>query len=100
MKLLFAPIGEDDDARKLGDLIRDKESSIVAVLYQVRADKIQFCAVCGKDALAKGAHAGNILKAISPLVGGGGGGRPDSAQSGGKCPEKVGEARAAFFAMF
>ena len=100
MKLVFASIGEDSDGRKTCDMIRDKDSSVVAVLSQVRGGKVLFFAVCGKDALAKGAHAGNILKAISPIVGGGGGGRPDSAQSGGKMPEKIEEAKSAFYGLF
>ncbi len=100
LKLVFQAIGEDADGRKLGDTIRDKDSAIVAVLYQIRGGKILFNAVCGKDAVAKGAHAGNILKTISPIVGGGGGGRPDSAQSGGKEPGKIEEAKNAFFALF
>ncbi len=100
IKLVFASLGEDADGRKMGDMIRDKASDTVAVLCQVRSGKVLFNAVCGKDAVAKGAHAGNILKAISPIVGGGGGGRPDSAQSGGKNPEKIEEAKSAFFALF
>ncbi len=100
MKLVFATVEEDTDGRKLGDMLRDKDSAIVAVLCQVRGGKVLFNAVCGKDANAKGAHAGNVLKAISPIVGGGGGGRPDSAQSGGKDPEKIEEAKKAFFELF
>jgi len=100
LKLVFQAIGEDADGRKLGDTIRDKDSAVVAVLYQIRGGKILFNAVCGKDAVAKGAHAGNILKTISPIVGGGGGGRPDSAQSGGKDTSKIEEAKNAFFALF
>ena len=100
MKLIFAAIGEDTDGRKLGDAIRDKDENVVAVLYQLRGGKVLFNAVCGKGAVANGAHAGNILKAISPIVGGGGGGRPDSAQSGGKDPSKIEEAKNAFFALF
>jgi len=100
LHLIFSPIGEDTDGRKTCDLLRDQDSAVVAVLYQIRGGKILFFAVCGKDAVAKGAHAGNVLKAISPLVGGGGGGRPDSAQSGGKMPEKVEEAKSAFYQLF
>ncbi|MBR2616137.1 MAG: alanine--tRNA ligase, partial [Clostridia bacterium] len=100
MKLVFAPIAEDADGRKTCDMIRDKDENVVAVLSQVRGGKVLFFAVCGKGAVAKGAHAGNILKAISPIVGGGGGGRPDSAQSGGKNPEKLEEAKSAFYGLF
>ena len=66
------------------------------MLYSVSDGKIAFAACCGKKAVENGFHAGNILKKISPIVGGGGGGRPDSAQSGGKKPELIGEAEKAF----
>ena len=100
LHLLFTPLPADADGRKTGDLLRDKDPAIVSVLYAKDAEKILFFASCGKDAVQNGAHAGNILKAISPLVGGGGGGRPDSAQSGGKKPERVEEAKDAFFHLF
>ena len=52
-------------------------------------------AACGKDAVAKGAHAGNILREISAIAGGKGGGRPDSAMSGGRDLTKIADALAA-----
>ncbi len=58
-------------------------------------DKIQFIAKAGPEAQARGAHAGNLLKAVAPLAGGGGGGRADFATAGGKDPGKVAEALAA-----
>ncbi|MBP5238770.1 MAG: alanine--tRNA ligase, partial [Clostridia bacterium] len=64
----------------------------VAVFATVNDGKVMFTARCGKAALTKGANAGKLLSAIAPIVGGGGGGRPDSASCGGKCPEKLGEA--------
>ena len=67
------------------------------MLYSVADGKITFASFCGKEALEKGAHAGNILKTISPIVSGGGGGRPDSASSGGKDPSKLPEAKDKFF---
>ncbi len=100
LKLVFTSIEEDTDGRQLGDKIRESEPSVVAVLSQVRGEKVLFFAVCGEKAVANGAHAGNILKTISPIVGGGGGGRPDRAQSGGKNPEKIEEAKSAFYALF
>ena len=51
--------------------------------------KINFVAACGKEAVKKGAHAGNILKQVAKMTGGGGGGRPDSATAGGKDPSKL-----------
>ena len=100
LSLLFHQISEDTDGRKLGDMLRDQNDSIVAVLYKIAGDKVVLNAICGKDAVAKGAHAGNILKTISPILGGGGGGRPDSAQSGGKKPEEIEKAKKAFFDLF
>ena len=50
--------------------------------------------MAGDEAIKKGANAGNIIKVIAPIVGGGGGGRPNMAQAGGKNPEKIDEALA------
>jgi len=99
--LLFGEIKDAkvDVLRGEGDRLRDKYSDIVGVLYSVNEGKIIFAAFCGKDALANGAHAGNILKTISPIVGGGGGGRPDSASSGGKDVTKLPDAKAKFIEM-
>ena len=99
-KILFTEIAADTDARALGDSLKEKEPRIVAVLAKKAGDKILLNAVCGADAVKAGAHAGTILKTLAPIVGGGGGGRPDSAQCGGKLPEKLPEAKAAFEAMF
>ncbi len=97
--LLFGEIAgaKADTLRNEGDRLKDKYSDIVGVLYSVNDGKITFVAFCGKDALNNGAHAGNILKTISPIVSGGGGGRPDSASSGGKDPTKLPEAKEKFF---
>ena len=57
--------------------------SVVAVLAAVNDGKITFLAVCGKDAVAKGVKAGDIIKAVAPICGGNGGGKPDSAMGGG-----------------
>ena len=85
-----------DALRSLTDLLKDRHPALCAVLCTVREGKVLFFASCGKDAVASGRHAGNVLKAISPLVGGGGGGRPDSAQSGGKNPDGIPAAQAEF----
>ncbi len=97
--LLFGEVAGADaqTLRGEGDRLRDKYSDMVGVLYTVVDSKIIFSAFCGKDAVANGAHAGNILKEISPIVGGGGGGRPDSASSGGRDVSKLPEAEKAFF---
>jgi len=88
-----------DALRSAGDKLKDKYSDIVAVLYTAQPGKISLAAVCGKDAVKNGANAGAILKKISPILGGGGGGRPDSAFSGGKDVTKLPEAEAAFYEM-
>lgn len=73
-----------DALRGLSDMIRDKAPNMVCVLASVADGKILFAAACGKEAVKKGAHAGNILKKVAGLCGGGGGGRPDSATAGGR----------------
>ena len=84
-----------DDMRKMGDFLRDKDPSVVALLASVNVEKITFLAVCGKDAVAKGVKAGEIIKAIAPICGGKGGGKPDSAMGGGSDLLKLDDALAA-----
>ena len=83
-----------DAVRSLGDTIKDKNASAVAVFAIHSGERLNFIAVCGKDAVAKGAHAGNILREVSAVTGGKGGGRPDSAMSGGKDISKIADALA------
>ena len=83
-----------DAVRSLGDTIKDKNPSAVAVFAIHAGEKLNFIAVCGKDAVSSGAHAGNILREVSAVTGGKGGGRPDSAMSGGKDISKIPEALA------
>lgn len=71
-----------DSMRKMGDFMRDKEESIVAVLAGVANDKISFFAACGKKAIASGIRAGDIIKAVTAVCGGKGGGKPESAMGG------------------
>lgn len=71
-----------DSMRKMGDFMRDKEDSIVAVLAGVANDKISFFAACGKKAVASGIRAGDIIKAVTAVCGGKGGGKPESAMGG------------------
>ena len=78
--------------RQLGDVLRDKDSSVVAVIASVNGEKITLQCVCGKDAIARGIRAGDIIKAIAPIVSGKGGGKPDSAMGGGSDIAKLGEA--------
>ena len=83
-----------DAVRSLGDKIKDKDENAVAVFAIHSGEKLNFIAVCGKDAVKNGAHAGKILGEVSAVTGGRGGGRPDSAMSGGKDASKIGEALA------
>lgn len=78
--------------RDLADKLRDKIQEGLVVLASVAEGKIQFVAMATKEAVAKGAHCGKIIKEVASIAGGGGGGRPDMAQAGGKNPEKAEEA--------
>jgi alanyl-tRNA synthetase len=79
-----------DTMRQLVDVMRRKQETGLAVLLITAADgKVQLVAGLSKDLIERGLHAGNWLKEVAPVVGGGGGGRPDLAQAGGKSPEKV-----------
>ncbi|MDR0889250.1 MAG: alanine--tRNA ligase [Oscillospiraceae bacterium] len=84
-----------NDLRKMGDFLRDREESIVAVLASAQGEKITLLAVCGKQAIARGVKAGALVKQVSALCGGSGGGKPDSAMGGGKDVQKMGSALAA-----
>ena len=68
---------------------------MVAVLAGVTGEKISLLAVCGKDAVAKGVKAGELVKKVSAICGGSGGGKPDSAMGGGKDLLKLDDALAA-----
>ena len=81
--------------RKLGDVLRDKCSNVVAVIASSNGDKITFQCVCGKDAVAKGVKAGDIIRSITAIAGGKGGGKPDSAMGGGNDVSKLQAALAA-----
>ena len=83
-----------DAVRSLGDTIKDKEPNAVAVFAIHSGEKLNFLSVCGKSAVANGAHAGNILREVSAVTGGKGGGRPDSAMSGGRDISKIADALA------
>ncbi|MBO5050934.1 MAG: alanine--tRNA ligase [Clostridia bacterium] len=83
-----------DAARTLCDSIRADHPDMVAVFALVNDGKLNFIACCGADAVKAGAHAGNILRAVSAVCGGKGGGRPDSAMSGGSDLSKIDEALA------
>ena len=96
LKVLTASVGSVDvgKLRQMGDLLRDKEPRVVAVLATVNGEKPTFLAVCGKEAVAKGIRAGDLVKQVCAECGGSGGGKPDSAMGGGKDINKVDNALA------
>ena len=86
---------ETNDLRKMGDFLKDRASDVVALLAAVQGEKITINAVCGKDAIAKGIKAGDIIKNLAPICGGKGGGKPDSAMGGGSDVLKIDDMMAA-----
>ena len=76
-------------ARNMCDVIKEKEQNAVIVFALKNDGKLTFLASCGKTAVANGAHAGNIVKAVATVAGGNGGGKPDSAMAGGKDLDKA-----------
>ena len=95
LRLLTARLEmKPDAARTLSDSVKAKYPDGVAVFAVVYEGKLNFIAVCGKDAVASGAHAGKIISEVSTICGGKGGGRPDSAMSGGRDLDKIDEALA------
>ena len=91
VKVLAAKVTDVDmnGLRTLGDQLKDKLGEGVIVLASVQGDKVNLMVTATDEAQKKGAHAGNLIKAIAGLVGGGGGGRPNMAQAGGKNPAGV-----------
>ena len=81
-----------DEMRRLADDLRNKLGSGVVILGAIINDKPMLIAAATPDAVQKGVHAGNIVKALAPIIGGGGGGRPNMAQAGGRNAAKLGEA--------
>lgn len=78
--------------RDLADKVRNKIGSGVVVLLSDVQGKVNLVAMATKDVVSSGVHCGKIIKEVATIVGGGGGGRPDMAQAGGKNPEKINEA--------
>ena len=83
-----------DALRTTGDNFKQKFPCGVIVLASAEGDKVTFIAMATKDAIAKGVHAGNIVREVAKVAGGGGGGKPDSAQAGGKDVSKTDDALA------
>ncbi len=78
-----------EDLRRYADLIRDKMDNVIIVLAASHGNKAFLVSAGSKQAVKQGFHAGQLLKEISSLVDGGGGGRPELAQAGGKDPDKI-----------
>ncbi|HCW52503.1 MAG TPA: alanine--tRNA ligase [Clostridium sp.] len=83
---------DSDTLRDVCEKVRDKVENSIVLLMSANNGKVIICAMASKDAVAKGAHCGKLIKEVSAILGGGGGGRPDMAQAGGKCPEKIQDA--------
>ncbi len=94
VKLLAIKVADVDmnGLRNLGDQLKEKLGEGVIVIASVAEGKVNLMATATEGAQKKGAHAGNLIKAIAGLVGGGGGGRPGMAQAGGKNPAGVDDA--------
>ena len=91
VKVLASKVADVDmnGLRNLGDQLKDKIGEGVVVIASVMDGKVSLMATVTDEAQKKGAHAGNLIKAIAGLVGGGGGGRPNMAQAGGKNPDGI-----------
>ena len=91
VKLLAARVSGVDmnGLRDLGDPLKAKIGEGVIVLISDKEGKVNIVTMATEEAMKKGAHAGNLIKGIAKLVGGGGGGRPNMAQAGGKNPEGI-----------
>ena len=87
---------DDKGLREMADRLRDRIKSGVVVLGAAQGERALLLAAVTKDLVGR-YHAGNIIKQLAPLVGGGGGGRPDFAQAGGKDPARLDEALAAAY---
>ena len=96
LKVMTVMVPDADAAklRQIGDMLRDKDATVAAVLATVNGEKVTFLAVCGKEAIAKGVKAGDLVKQVCTACGGSGGGKPDSAMGGGKDATKVDNALA------
>ncbi len=96
VKVLAVKVADVDmnGLRNLGDQLKEKLGEGVIVIASAQGDKVNLMAAATDGAQKRGAHAGNLIKAIAGLVGGGGGGRPGMAQAGGRNPEGIDDALA------
>ena len=81
-----------NELRNLGDEFKAKLGKSVVILASAAGEKVNLLVMASDDAVKTGIHAGNIVKKIAPMVGGGGGGRPNMAQAGGKDASGIEEA--------
>ncbi|MBD9088096.1 MAG: alanine--tRNA ligase, partial [Lachnospira sp.] len=93
VKYIAAKVDNVDmnELRNLGDKLKGEIGSGVVLIVSAQGDKVNMIAMATDDVIAKGAHAGNLIKAVASIVGGGGGGRPNMAQAGGKNPTGIDE---------
>ncbi len=80
-----------DELRQMGDMLRDDEM-VVAALAAINGDKISLLAVCGDKAVKAGVKAGELIKSITVITGGSGGGKPERAMGGAKDEMKLDDA--------
>ena len=94
VKVLSVEIPDTDgnELRNLGDELKNKLGEGLIFLASAKDGKVNLVAMATDGAVKAGVHAGNLIKAVAPIVGGGGGGRPNMAQAGGKLPDKIGQA--------
>lgn len=78
-----------DALRTMGDDLKNKGENVVGVISGINGEKASIVAVCGKEAISKGIKAGDVVREVAKLAGGGGGGRPDSAMAGAKDISKL-----------
>ena len=81
-----------NELRSMCDKVKGDIANAVCLFASVNGEKLTFCAACGKEAIAKGANAGNIVREVAKIADGNGGGKPDSAMAGGKDISKAGQA--------
>ena len=86
---MHVPEVDGNGLRNLGDQMKEKIGSGVVVLASDQNGKVTLLAMATEDAVGQGAHAGNLIREIASCVGGGGGGRPNMAQAGGKNPDGI-----------
>ena len=96
IKVLAVKVEDTDmnGLRDLGDQLKNKLQEAILLLASSQEGKVSLVSMATKGAMEKGGHAGNLIKEVASLVGGGGGGRPNMAQAGGKNPAGIDHALA------